>query len=49
MAPAVASIMADEMGFGNAWESAQVEEFDRTARAYLCDADGTIQEQDACR
>lgn len=36
MAPAVASIMAEEMGFGNDWSETQAEQFHRTAAAYLC-------------
>lgn len=36
MAPAVASIMAEEMGFGNDWSETQAKGFHRTAAAYLC-------------
>ncbi|MCC7306084.1 MAG: glycerol-3-phosphate dehydrogenase/oxidase [Acidobacteria bacterium] len=35
MAPVVASIMAEEMGFGNDWIESQAEQFHRTAAAYL--------------
>ncbi|MCC6327013.1 MAG: glycerol-3-phosphate dehydrogenase/oxidase [Acidobacteria bacterium] len=34
MAPKVASIMADEMGFGNVWINAQIERFDRASASY---------------
>ncbi|MGD9562088.1 MAG: hypothetical protein AB7F88_07690 [Pyrinomonadaceae bacterium] len=36
MAPKVASIMAEEMGFGNDWIETQVQGFQLTAAAYLC-------------
>ncbi len=36
MAPEVAQIMADEIGFGNDWIETQVEGFQLTAAAYLC-------------
>lgn len=36
IAPAAATIMADEMGFGNDWIETQAEQFHCTAAAYLC-------------
>ncbi len=37
MAPKVASIMAEEMGFGANWIKAQIDGFDRTSASYHCE------------